>query len=230
VAGKRPSYQPGSGTASRSAPFTRGRGTESGSATNRRRIGIFGGTFNPVHTGHLILAQDAMEALRLDEVRFIPCATPPHKPAPDLAPARDRLAMLRLALRDHTGFVLDDLEIHRGAPSYSVDTLAALRCRQPNARYYFIIGADSLPDLPRWYQADRLRKLATFAVVPRPGFPLPATPRGWRVRVVAGHACEIASRDIRRRVAASKTIRHLVPANVCRYIQRHKLYLGTKGD
>jgi nicotinate-nucleotide adenylyltransferase len=195
-----------------------------------RRIGIFGGTFNPVHTGHLILTQDAMEALRLDEVRFIPCATPPHKLARDLASARDRLAMLRLALRDHDGFVLDDLEIRRGAPSYSVDTLAALRDRQPGAQFYFIIGADSLPELPRWYQADRLRKLATFIVLPRPGFTLPASPRGWRVRVIAGHACAIASRDIRRRVAAGKTIRHLVPANVYRYIQRHKLYSGTKGD
>lgn len=194
-----------------------------------RRIGLFGGTFNPVHTGHLLMAQDAREALRLEQVRFIPCAFPPHKPAPDLAPARDRLAMLRLALRDHDGFVLDDLEIRRGAPSYSVDTLEALRCRQPDAQFYFIIGADSLPDLPRWYQAARLAKLATFVVVPRPGFALPAIPRGWRVRVLAGHACDIASRDIRRRVAAGKPIRELVPATVLRYIQRRNLYHATKG-
>jgi nicotinate-nucleotide adenylyltransferase len=195
-----------------------------------KRIGILGGTFNPVHTGHLILAQDAMEALRLDEVRFIPCATPPHKPARELASARHRRAMLRLALRDHDGFVLDDLELRRGAPSYSVDTLEALRCRQPKAGFYFIIGADSLPDLPRWHQSDRLRKRVTFVVLPRPGFPLPAARRGWRVRIITGHACEIASRDIRQRVAAGKTIRHLVPATVLRYIQRHKLYSGTKGD
>jgi nicotinate-nucleotide adenylyltransferase len=196
--------------------------------TGRRqvRIGILGGTFNPVHLGHLLIAQDALEQVGLDEVTFIPCAIPPHKTAPDLVNARDRLAMLRLALRGQGAFTLNDLELRRGGASYSIDTVTALRQRQPGAMFYFIIGADSLGKLDQWKEIGRLATLCTFVVVARPGCEPVPLPRGVRCRFVRGHACEIASRDIRARLSQGRGIRYLVPDAVLRYIERHKLYQG----
>jgi nicotinate-nucleotide adenylyltransferase len=202
-------------------------------ARRRRRIGILGGTFNPVHLGHLLMAQDAMEQLRLDVVKFIPAAVPPHKPAERLAPARDRLCMVRLAIRGNPAFEADDIEIRRGGVSYTVDTLRELRRRNPGARLYFIIGADSLRELHRWREVERLVKLCTFVTVPRPGFqprPVvdpkldPATRRRLRQHVLRGHACDIASREIRDRVARGLSIRYLLPDAVRDYIRRRKLY------
>lgn len=195
----------------------------------RRRIGILGGTFNPVHTGHLIVAQDALEALRLDEVRFIPCARPPHKTAPKLAGAAHRLAMLRAALRGHDRFIVDDRELCRGGRSYSVDTLGELRTEMPGTAFYFIIGGDSVPDLARWRDITRLARWCAFVVLARPGWQRLPAPPGVRCRWIRGHACEIASRDIRARCAAGQSIRHLVPVAVFRYIVRHQLYEGRKG-
>src|SRR5271169_1321559 len=110
----------------------------------RKRIGILGGTFNPIHLGHLLMAQDAMEQVKLAGVKFIPSAAPPHKAVNKLASERDRLHMVKLAIRGHDGFEADDIEIRRGGISYSVDTLTELRRRNPQADFYFIIGADSL--------------------------------------------------------------------------------------
>lgn len=203
------------------------------SRRRRQRIGILGGTFNPIHLGHLLMAQDAMEQLRLDRVKFIPTALPPHKTAERLAPAADRLRMVRLAIRANPAFEADDIEIRRGGISYTVDTLCELRRRHPRARFYFIIGADSLRELHLWRQARRLVKLCTFVTVPRPGFePKPvvdpkldaATRRRLRQHVLRGHACDIASSDIRRRVARGLSIRYLLPDAVRDYIRRRKLY------
>jgi len=199
----------------------------------RKRIGILGGTFNPIHLGHLLIAQDAMEQVKLDIVRFIPSATPPHKAVENLASERDRMQMIKLAIRGNDRFELDDIEIQRGGKSYSVDTLTELRRRDPLASFYFIIGADSLRELHLWREAERLVKLCTFVTVPRPGFKAkPAvdprlntlTRRRLRQYVLRGHACDIASREIRARVASGRSIRYLVPDAVYEYIRRRRLY------
>jgi nicotinate-nucleotide adenylyltransferase len=199
----------------------------------RQRIGILGGTFNPIHLGHLLIAQDAMEQLRLERVKFIPSATPPHKAVDKLASERDRLRMIALAIRGNARFEVDDIEVRRGGKSYSVDTLAELRRREPRVDFYFIIGADSLRELHLWREVQLLAKLCTFITVPRPGFdPKPvvdsrldaATRRRLRQHVLRGHVCDIASRDIRSRVASGQSIRYLVPDGVHAYIRRRRLY------
>lgn len=199
----------------------------------RTRIGILGGTFNPIHLGHLLVAQDALEQVELDCVKFIPSARPPHKSRDDLASARDRMRMLRLAIRGNERFEIDDIEITRGGTSYSVDTLTELRRRDPRADFYFIIGADSLRELHLWREPHRLVTLCTFVTVPRPGFePKPvvdprldaATRRRLRQHVLRGHPCDIASREIRARVASGRSIRYLVPDAVYQYIRRRRLY------
>ena len=202
--------------------------------TRRKAIGILGGTFNPIHLGHLLMAQDALEQLRLDRVIFVPSATPPHKTVDKLARAADRLRMINLAIRGNDRFDVDDLEIKRGGKSYSVDTLLQLKRRHPRARFFFIIGADSLRELHLWREVGRLVTLCTFITVPRPGFePKPvvdprldaATRRRLRQHVLHGHACDIASRDIRARVSQKRSIRYLVPDPVRAYIEAHRLYL-----
>jgi nicotinate-nucleotide adenylyltransferase len=199
----------------------------------RKRIGILGGTFNPIHLGHLLMAQDAVEQVKLDGVKFIPSAAPPHKTVNQLASERDRLHMVKLAIRGYTGFEVDDIEIRRGGVSYTVDTLTELRRRNPRADLYFIIGADSLRELHLWREVERLVTLCTFVTVPRPCFePKPMvdprldapTRRRLRQHVLRGHACDIASRDIRARVASGRSIRYLVPDVVYQYIRRRRLY------
>ena len=195
----------------------------------KTRIGLLGGTFNPIHLGHLLIARDAMEQLHLDRVKFIPAALPPHKPLAGNVSAAHRLRMTRLAVRGEPGLEVDDIEIRRGGRSYSVETVAELKRRHPEAEFYFIIGADSLEELHQWYEIGQLTRLCVFAVLARPGCKL-ATPAGLRIRrrVVRGHLCEIASRDIRDRLAGGRSIRWLVPENVLRYIQRQKLYQGKE--
>jgi nicotinate-nucleotide adenylyltransferase len=191
----------------------------------RTRIGILGGTFNPIHLGHLLIAQDAVEAAKLDRVLFIPTANPPHKPLAGNTDARHRLRMVKLAIDGDQRFAADGLEIRRGGKSYSVDTLAQLRERFPSADFYFILGADSLDELHLWKEARRLVKLCRFLAVTRPGYKgHPSRLPGLRYQLLNVHPCGIASREIRERVARGSSIRYLVPEPVVRYIQRHKLY------
>jgi nicotinate-nucleotide adenylyltransferase len=201
-------------------------------------MGILGGTFNPIHVGHLLMAQDALEQLRLDCVLFIPSAQPPHKTVDKLASARDRLRMIKLAIRDNNRFEVDDIEVKRGGKSYSVDTLLQLKRRYPRADFFFIIGADSLRELHLWREVKRLVSLCTFVTVPRPGFEAKpvidrrldtVTRRRLRQHILRGHACDIASRDIRARVSGGQSIRYLVPEAVRMYIARRRLYLARAG-
>jgi len=189
------------------------------------RIGLLGGTFNPIHVGHLLIAQDAMEALDLDRVKFIPAATPPHKPLDRNISGTHRLRMVRLAIRGCPRFEADNIEVRRGGASYSVETVTELKRCNPGTEFVFIIGADSLEELPCWRDIKRLAKLCAFAVVARPGF-APRVPKGLglRCRFVEGHLCEIASRDIRARLARGESVRWLVPEAVLRYIRRQRLY------
>ena len=197
--------------------------------------GILGGTFNPVHHGHLIMAQDALERFGLDRVLFIPCAQPPHKSAAKLAAAEHRLAMLRVAIGDDSHFEINTLELEREGPSFTIKTIKALRRAQPTASLYFIIGTDSLFELHQWYQINELLEYCEFVTMLRPGFPVehlaeeqlnlpPPWPRRLLANLFPGHAADISSTDIRRRVAAGRCIRYLVPDAVARYIAAQGLY------
>ncbi len=201
------------------------------------KIGILGGTFNPVHIGHLLVAQTVREACGLDRVLLMPCHTPPHKVCEVLAPVADRLAMVRLAVADDPTLDVCTLEIERGGVSYAVDTLTAFRARYPDAEPHFIIGMDSLHELHLWHRAEDLLQLCTFIVVDRPGidravspdelhFPAPESKR-LLAGVIHGRLCEVSSREIRKRVAENLPIRyHVLPA-VEQYILRHGLYSGS---
>jgi nicotinate-nucleotide adenylyltransferase len=201
------------------------------------RIGILGGTFNPVHLGHLILAQEAAETHGLAAVLFVPCAAPPHKETAGLTPAEHRKAMLEAAVADNDAFEVCDLELRRGGPSYSVDTVRELRRLHPGAALHFIIGADTLPELPSWRSIYELLELCRFVAFGRPGAgeaaPGPAAIRlrpPWPERLLGdftpGRTVDISSSDIRRRVAEGRSIRYLVPEAVEQYIARHRLYGG----
>jgi nicotinate-nucleotide adenylyltransferase len=199
------------------------------------RIGILGGTFNPVHMGHLVLAQDALEEYELDKVLFVPCATPAHKEASSLAPARHRVAMLELALEHDPRFEVSMVELDRGGVSYTIDTVEALSVVDPTAELFFIIGGDTLFEIHSWRQVERLLSLCEFIVMARPGFEdreLTAQalrlddpwPERLAARVTAMHQVEVSSSDIRMRVAEGLSIRYLVPPEVAMYICEHNLY------
>jgi len=184
--------------------------------------GVLGGSFDPVHHGHLIAADRAAEALGLDRVLFVPVARQPMKPHGPTAAAADRRAMLALALAGHPRFVLEPMELERAAPSYTVDTLRALREREPRERFVLILGADAAAELPRWRAADEVARLAEVAVLTRPGVPEVAS--AFVTHFVATPAIEISASEIRARCLAGKSIRYLVPDAVAEYIARQRLY------
>lgn len=203
------------------------------------RIGIFGGSFNPVHLGHLVAAQDALEHMGLNRVVFLPAAQPPHKHGAPLAASADRLEMLRLAIAGDLRFEVSDDEIGRGGISYTVDTLRRFRARLADASLYFIIGADSLLELHTWRDVETVLQLAEIVTVGRPGVALEHVnretlrlPDPWPARLtvnlVAGHRIDISSTDIRNRVSKGQSIRYLVPEAVERYIHARKLYCATE--
>jgi len=205
---------------------------QTGSAT---RIGILGGTFNPIHLGHLILAQNALETHDLAKVLFIPCGTPPHKDAKALIPAEDRLAMVQAAIEGDPRFEALDLEIKRGGVSYAVDTVAQLRGLYPNAVLFFIIGSDTLPELHQWRSIYTLLSLCRFVAFGRPGFDAAGMSREalhldspWPERllenVAVGRLIDISSSDIRHRLAEGMSVRYWVPREVEMYIAEHGLY------
>lgn len=187
-----------------------------------------GGTFDPIHLGHLRAAENAREGLELDEVRFFPAQIPPHRPVPSSS-ARDRFAMVALGTALHPRFVADDLELRREGPSYTVDTVARLREERPGDEVVLIVGSDTFPELETWKDHDRLLRMCTVAVVSRPedgpadGPALGEAPGGG-VRRVAGPGLAISATDIRRRVKEGRSIRYLVPESVADYIAKRGLY------
>lgn len=201
----------------------------------KQAIGIIGGSFDPIHVGHLILAQDAAEAFALDRVLFVPCAQAPHKPAGPVAPAADRAAMIGLAVAGDPRFELCRLELDRGGVSYTYDTVSALRAAYPDAALRFVIGADTLTELHSWRRIGDLLELCEFVTIARPGFRLldlkpgdlrlPGALAGELLRRVAvGHAVDVSSSDIRMRLARGVGVRYLVPDSVNTYISEHHLY------
>ena len=196
-----------------------------------RRIGLFGGTFDPVHLAHLALARAAVQSLALDELRWIPAGQPWQK-ARAITPAAHRQAMLHLALEGEPRFVLDPRELQRAGPSYTIDTVRALQAEQPGAILYLVIGADQFAGLHTWRDWRELISLVTLAVAARPGVPLQADPE---VQAAAREAVplppmDISATEIRRRVAAGEPIDHLVPAAVAGYIGQYALYRGASGS
>ncbi len=190
-----------------------------------RRIGIYGGSFNPVHLGHLLIAQAALQELGLDHLFFIPAAQSPFKPEARLAPAPERLRLLRLALAGEAKYSIDEQEIVRGGVSYSIDTVRAYRTRYPEAELWYVIGGDHAALLPKWRQAAELAVLARFAVVPRPGQPAAALPAPFEGKPLRGWPLDISASGIRERVQARLPIRWLVPRAVEEAIHNNGLYL-----
>ena len=194
-------------------------------------VGIIGGTFDPIHNGHLAIAEEAREALGLERVVFMPASGPPHKPGRPVASPEHRLAMVRLAVEGNQAFEASDLEVTRGGTSYTVDTLEALRAAGL-ADPWLILSSEALAGLPTWREPVRILGHARVAVVPRSGFDrlgpewvearFPGASA--RVRFLAGPLLPISGSVVRRRAAAGRSVRYLVPDAVAAYIAQHSLY------
>jgi nicotinate-nucleotide adenylyltransferase len=189
------------------------------------RIGLFGGSFDPVHLGHLLVAQAAREEVELDRIFFIPAAQSPFKPERTPAPPEARARMLRLALAGHQWCEVDLQEVGRGGVSYSIDTVRDYARRFPRAALFYLIGGDHVPQLPKWRDATELAGLADFLVIPRPGESPAALPEPFRGRGVSGFPVGVSSSQIRARVKAGLPIDHLTPAAVVESIRNNRLYL-----
>jgi nicotinate-nucleotide adenylyltransferase len=199
------------------------------------RLGILGGTFDPPHIGHMLMAQDAMDSLSLDGVIFVPAGQPPHKDSATISPASHRLKMLRHASAWNPAFTVDDLELNAQGKTYTIDTLQALRTKHPGAELFFLIGSDSLADLQGWMRIHELLPLCRFITYARPGqcmqkirTQVAKLPDPWATQLLQdiqlGHEINVSSSEIRQRVSAKQSIRYLVPAEVEGYIERHELY------
>jgi nicotinate-nucleotide adenylyltransferase len=189
------------------------------------KLGLFGGTFDPVHLGHLLVAQAALEELELDRLYFIPAAQSPFKPESQPSPAAERLQLLRLALAGHTKYEVDEQEIRRGGTSYTIDTLRDYARRFPQAGLFYLVGADNVASLPAWREADELARLAEFVAIPRPGESPVTFPPPFSGRMLTGFPFGVSSSLIRSRVKAGLPIDPLVPPAVTEAIRNYRLYL-----
>ena len=182
------------------------------------KLGIYGGTFDPIHNAHLILAREAVEQLQLDHLIFVPAAVSPHKLERPVTSATVRLEMLRAAVECEPRFEVDDVELRRPPPSFTVDTAEELRRREPEADIFYLVGSDNLPRLHTWHRFDDLQKLVRFIVLARG--PEPIDERYTTIR----RLIDVSATDIRNRVATGRSIRYLVPTPVEEIIHRHQLY------
>jgi nicotinate-nucleotide adenylyltransferase len=189
-------------------------------------IGVLGGSFDPVHHGHLIVGQVASETLGLDSLRFVPAREQPFKRGRHRSAPEHRAAMLELALGGSAGMVLDRTELDRPPPSYTVHTLEELRRRNPGSQLVLLLGADVASELSAWHQAERIPELARVVVFARPGS---AVPGGWGIsQIIEVPVLDISATEIRRRVSRGQSIRYWVPDSVAEYITRHRLYLDPE--
>jgi nicotinate-nucleotide adenylyltransferase len=189
------------------------------------KLGLFGGSFDPVHLGHLLVAQAAREELGLNRLFFVPAAQSPFKPGNQPAPVELRLCLLRLALAGKEWCEIDEQEVRRGGISYTIDTVRSYVERFPQAQFYYLIGGDHVLKLPEWRSANELAGLVEFVVIPRPGeneIPFPAPFRG---RQLKGFPFDVSSSRIRARIKAGDPVDHLVPAPVAEAIHNNRLYL-----
>ena len=187
------------------------------------RVGLFGGSFDPIHHGHLIVGQAVAEALALDELRFVPAREQPFKLGRHAAPPEARCRMVALAIEGEPRFRLERVELERLGPSYTVDTLRLLRQREPDHRFTLLIGADAARELPSWREAGALADLAELVLFARAGAVIPPVP--WPHRTVTVPGVDISATTIRRRVAEGRSVRYWVPDAVDGFIRRERLYL-----
>lgn len=204
------------------------------------RLGVFGGTFDPIHWGHLILAEQCREQRRLDKVLFVPAGQPPHKLAGQITAGKLRREMVELAIAGNATFAVSDVELRRPGPSYTVETLRELRREYAGDELFLLIGSDSLSELPQWRDPAKVAELASLVVVTRPGAPLTDL-RGLegvltaeqigRVRenVVEMPLVGISATDLRQRVFEGRSVRYLVPRAVEMFIETHGLYQSAEG-
>ncbi|HJT79827.1 MAG TPA: nicotinate-nucleotide adenylyltransferase [Chthoniobacterales bacterium] len=183
----------------------------------RKRIGIYGGTFDPIHNGHLILAREAREQLHLQTIIFVPAAVSPFKNTPAGSPA-DRLAMLQAAIAGESGFAIDEFELHRPPPSYTIDTVENIRDREADAELFYLIGRDNIPGLTKWHRFGDIQNLVQFIVLDRPG---ESSDHPYQV---VHRNIDISATEIRNRVASNRSIRYLVPESVNEIIKSRGLY------
>jgi nicotinate-nucleotide adenylyltransferase len=199
-------------------------------------IGVMGGTFDPIHIGHLAIGEEAREALGLAKVLFVPAGQPPHKPVGSVTPVEHRVAMVEAAIRGNPAFELSLIEVERAGPSYTVDTVEELARRQRGTALHLILSAETFAELPTWHEPERLFEVANIAVVPREGYPAPdpewlaeAFPgRESRVSYLEGPRLGLSSTVLRGRVAAGRSIRYLVPEAVEAYVAEHDLYRSNQ--
>ena len=184
-----------------------------------KKIGIYGGTFDPVHHAHLILARDALETLGVDEIIFVPASISPLKKTAPAASGELRLAMLRAAIKGEPKFVVDDCELRRPPPSYTIDTVEEVRQGHRHTAIYCLIGEDNVQTLKKWHRFDELEKMVNFVILDRKGQPPTSS------YPVIDRKIDISATEIRTRVASGRSIRYLVPPAVVEIIRREKLYL-----
>ncbi len=220
---------------------------------NRKRIGIFGGTFNPIHTGHVKAAQEVQRAFRMDRILFIPSSIPPHKVSPDIAPASHRMKMVELAISSYPRLVPSSIEIDAGGKSYSILTLEKLKAKFPKASMFFILGVDAFLEIDTWREHEKLLEQCHFVVISRPGYHLKEAAKTigkeytdrivWvsepfdykedrygshKIFFLAIPTLNIASRDVREKIKTGKSIKNLVTETVEKYIRQNKLYQRGK--
>jgi nicotinate-nucleotide adenylyltransferase len=186
------------------------------------KIGILGGTFNPIHIGHLILAEETREKLNLDKIIFVPAFLPPHKDNSDIVSAKERLIMVKLAIKGNRYFSVSDIEIKRPGRSYTIDTLKEFKKRYGKDELYFIIGSDLLKYLDEWKDLDEINRLVKLVAVTRPGYPLEKIPS--YIKTMAIRAVDISAFQIRQCIKDGKSFRYLVPDLIYGYIIKNKLY------
>jgi nicotinate-nucleotide adenylyltransferase len=194
------------------------------------RIGLFGGTFDPVHVGHLVVATTVHHALRLDETRVVVAADPWQKDPPPIAPAAERFAAVRDAVADMdvAGVVADEREVSRGGPTYTIDTVEELLAERHHAEVFVVVGYDAAQHLDAWHRVDALRTLVTLVVVNRPRFDEVVDVPGWKVEVVDVPSIDVSSSMVRERLAAGLPVDGLVPAAAMRVMRKHGRYAGTR--
>jgi len=199
------------------------------------RIGIFGGTFDPIHLGHLVIAEQSREQAGLDQVWFVPSARPPNKLDREITSFDKRAEMVQLAIAGNPAFELNEIEKDRPGPSFTADTLADLHRHHPQTEFHLILGSDCLPEFPSWHEPARIVSLAKLVVATRPGWPLCSAedlrfslrlPRKTplHLQLVQVPQVDFSSRDLRRRIAEGRSVRYFVPSAVLAYIQDKKLY------
>ncbi|EEF59858.1 nicotinate (nicotinamide) nucleotide adenylyltransferase [Pedosphaera parvula] len=193
--------------------------------STKKKIGLYGGSFDPVHLGHLLVAQAACEEMGLERLFFIPAAQSPFKPGMAPTPAAERLRLLRLALAGKSNYEIDEQEIARGGVSYTIDTVRNYVGRFGDAELYYLIGADHVSSLHKWRESEELARLLKFIVIPRPGQPEAVFPGEFRGHSLQGFPLGVSASQIRERVRMGLSIDNLVAPAVAEAIRNYKLYL-----